>query len=142
MLAAGRSLFTTRPSTLAGAVAVLRYVESQADNDDTDNATCPTYLPEEVDGTVLAACILREHRRCEEAEIGRNVAEQIDIFRIAMEEMVSFERALSQVAAASYGTRLLYQNFLLPERNRYTENSSIRSSACWNRWPYCCPKRR
>jgi hypothetical protein len=50
MLAAGRLLFTTRPTTLLGVIGVLDYVGSQVDESDPDDATCPTYLPEEVDG--------------------------------------------------------------------------------------------
>jgi hypothetical protein len=48
ILDAGRPLFTTRPTTLAGAIGVLRYVRSQVD--DADDAVCPTYLPDAVDG--------------------------------------------------------------------------------------------
>jgi hypothetical protein len=50
LMAVGRSLLTTRPTTLLGTIAVLRYVRSQEDEDDPKDGTCPTYLPEEVDG--------------------------------------------------------------------------------------------
>jgi hypothetical protein len=54
LMAAGRSLLTTRPTTLLGAIAVLRYVGLQVDPDDPDDAVCPTYLPEDVDGAFWA----------------------------------------------------------------------------------------
>jgi hypothetical protein len=54
LMAAGRSLLTTRPTTLLGAIAVLRYVRSQEDDGDPDDGACPTYLPEEVDGEFWA----------------------------------------------------------------------------------------
>jgi hypothetical protein len=50
LMAAGQSLLTTRPATLLGTIALLRYVRSQEDEDDPNDGTCPTYLPEEVDG--------------------------------------------------------------------------------------------
>ena len=63
MLAAGCSLLTTIPTTLPGAIAVLRYVEFQFE--DFDGMSCD-HLPEEIDdqpfvrvflGTLTAALI-------------------------------------------------------------------------------------
>jgi hypothetical protein len=46
LMAAGRSILTTRPTTLFGIIAVLRYLESQFGN--FDGTSC-IYLPEEID---------------------------------------------------------------------------------------------
>jgi hypothetical protein len=56
--AAGHPLLTTRPTTLAGAIAVLRYVRSQHDEDFHDGASCPSYLPLNVDGEIWAYAFL------------------------------------------------------------------------------------
>ena len=42
VLAAGRSLLTTRPTTLLGTIAVLRYVRTQEDEDDLNDGACLT----------------------------------------------------------------------------------------------------
>jgi hypothetical protein len=54
LLAVGRTLLTMRPTTLPGVIAVLRYVRSQQDEEDIDDAVCPTYLPDEINGEFWA----------------------------------------------------------------------------------------
>jgi hypothetical protein len=54
MLAAGRQLFITRPTTVAGAIAVLRYVRSQEDKSDSYDGASPTYMPDNIDGVFWA----------------------------------------------------------------------------------------
>jgi hypothetical protein len=54
LMEAGRALLTTRPTTLCGAIAALRYVAAQRDEDDPDDGACPTYLPEEVNDVFWA----------------------------------------------------------------------------------------
>jgi hypothetical protein len=86
---------------------------------------CPVLPVARRIGELWDAHSMAEDRK---AEVGTHGAEQIDKLRIATEEMVSFERARStsgalfQVAVASYAVRLLYENLLPPEKNRYTEN--------------------
>lgn len=58
MYAAAHPLLTTRPTTLAGAIAVLRYVRAQEDKNDCDDAQCPTFLLAEVDGVFWAHAFL------------------------------------------------------------------------------------
>ena len=53
--AAGHSLLTTRPTTLAGAIAVLRYVRSQHHESGEHE---PTFLPLKIDGEVWAYAFL------------------------------------------------------------------------------------
>jgi hypothetical protein len=54
ILAAGHTLLTTRPTTLLGTIALLRYVRSQEDKGDPYDAMGPTFLPSEIDGEFWA----------------------------------------------------------------------------------------
>jgi hypothetical protein len=76
---------------------------------------------------LLDANTMAEEREAENHQDASVASGQIDKFRIAMEEMVSFERARSasgalfQLALAIHTAHLLYEQ-LPPEKNRYIES--------------------
>jgi hypothetical protein len=58
MHAAGHPLLSTRPTTLLGAIALLRYVRSQHDSNDRHDGAYPTSLPLKVDGEIWVYAFL------------------------------------------------------------------------------------
>jgi hypothetical protein len=58
VMAAGGPLVSTRPTTLAGAIAVLRYVRSQHHESELHEGAYPSYLPQEVDGEIWVYAFL------------------------------------------------------------------------------------